>query len=317
MNPKVLIAFVGGVVLASAVAFFAVKQSSNTPAAPSAVSAVTTPATQTSVPAQTAVAPAQPAPTAAPAEAPSKPSPAATPRTRRSGSTQVARNEPPAQQAAPSPTPAPVEQAPAAKPVESAPPAVTPQAEPTPAPAPAPPPRQAQTVTIPAGTLLNVRLGETLSSDRSAPGDSFTGTLDQQLVIDGFVLAERGARVEGRVVESQKAGRVKGVSDLAIELVRINTADGQRIRVATETFQKQGEREVGKDAAKVGAAAGIGAAIGAIAGGGKGAAIGAAVGGAAGTGGVLATRGKAAEIRVETRIPFRLKEAVTVTEKLK
>ncbi len=320
MNPKVLIAFVGGVVLASAVAFFAVRQSSTTAApATGTVSAVSTPATQAAAPAPTAPAPAEPAAAAAaPAEAPMKPSPAATPRTRKSGSTQLARNQPPAvQQPAPAPTPAPSEPAPAPKPVESAPPAVAPQAEPTPPPAPAPPPRQAQTVTIPAGTLLNVRLGETLTSDRNAPGDSFTGTLDQPLVIDGLVIAERGARVEGRVVQSEKAGRVKGVSDLAIELVRINTADGQRIRVTTETFQKQGEHEVGKDAAKVGAAAGIGAAIGAIAGGGKGAAIGAAVGGAAGAGGVLATRGKAAEIRVETRIPFRLKEAVTVTEKLK
>ena len=71
-----------------------------------------------------------------------------------------------------------------------------------------------------------------------------------------------------------------------------------------------------KDAAKVGAAAGIGAAIGAIAGGGKGAGIGAVIGGAAGTGGVMATRGGPAQIPAETRMSFRLRDPITLTERI-
>ena len=59
-----------------------------------------------------------------------------------------------------------------------------------------------------------------------------------------------------------------------------------------------------------------GAAIGAIAGGGKGAAIGAGVGGATGAGAVLATRGEEAELASETRLTFRLKNPITITEKL-
>ena len=98
-------------------------------------------------------------------------------------------------------------------------------------------------------------------------------------------------------------------------VTRLNTSDGQHIPIQTESFQKTGPKSVGEDVAKVGAAAGIGAAIGAIAGGGKGAAIGAAVGGAAGTGGVMATRGKAATIASETKISFRLRDSVTITER--
>jgi hypothetical protein len=179
---------------------------------------------------------------------------------------------------------------------------------------PAPP--QPKTVTIPAGTLLSVRVDEALSSSRNQTGDSFRATLDQPLVIDGFVIAERGARVEGRVSEVDAGGRVKGLSRMAVELVRLTTADGQRVRLQTEGFTKQGEKETKKDIAKIGAAAGIGAAIGAIAGGGKGAAIGAAAGGAAGAGGVMATRGAAAELPAETRLSFRLREPITITEKL-
>jgi hypothetical protein len=181
-------------------------------------------------------------------------------------------------------------------------------------PPPAPKPR---TVTVPAGTLLSVRVAETLSSDKNQPGDTFSATLDQPLVVDGLVLAERGARAQGRVVATEKAGRVKGLSHLSIQLTHLTTSDGQRVALQTEPFEKAGPATKGGDAAKIGAAAGIGAAIGAIAGGGKGAAIGAAAGGAAGTGGVLATRGKPAEIPVETRISFRLREGVNLTERVK
>lgn len=181
---------------------------------------------------------------------------------------------------------------------------------------PDPPKPEPKTVTIPAGTLLTVRVDELLTTQRNQSGDSFRASLDQPLVVDGFVIAERGARVEGRIIEADPGGKVKGLSRISLELVRLNTADGQRLRLQTESFAKQAEQSKSKDAAKIGVAAGIGAAIGAIAGGGKGAAIGAGVGGAAGAGGVMATRGGAAEIPAETRVSFRLRDAVTVTEKL-
>ena len=180
---------------------------------------------------------------------------------------------------------------------------------------PPPPPPPARRVTLTAGTLLPVRLIETVSSDRNHPDDTFTASLDEPLVIDGFVVAEKGARVEGRIVSTQEAGRVKGLSSIALELTRLVTSDGQNVEISTDSFTKAGPESKGSDAAKIGGAAAIGAAIGAIAGGGKGAAIGAGVGGAAGTGGVIATRGKAAVLASETKISFRLSQSVTITER--
>jgi len=180
-----------------------------------------------------------------------------------------------------------------------------------------PEPRVPRTVTIPAGSLISVRLDESLSSERNQPGDSFRAVLDQPIAIDGLVVAEKGARIQGRIVEAERAGRVKGLSRHAFELTQPSTSDGQRVKIQTETFSKQGESSKGSDATKIGAAAAIGAAIGAIAGGGKGAAIGAGAGGAAGTGGVMATRGKEAQLAIETRLSFRLRDAVNLTERLK
>jgi hypothetical protein len=201
--------------------------------------------------------------------------------------------------ATPPPAPAPVVET-APQPVES------------PAPAPPPPPKQA---TLKAGTLVAVRLIETVSSDKNHPGDAFSGTLDAPLVVDGLVLAERGARVEGKIVASQQAGRIKGLSSIVLELTRVNLSDGQRVEISTDSFTKMGPQSRAADAEKIGGGAALGAIIGAIAGGGKGAAIGAGVGGAAGTGTVAATRGKPAVLASETKISFRINNTITVTER--
>jgi hypothetical protein len=281
----------------------------------------TAPAMPAPAPAAEAAAADQPAPEPpARAEAPS-PFPeknreprqrvAAKPRPEPAVIAQVQMHAPAAPAAAPVPPVAPAE--PPAPPVRTAPPPQPiqePAREPSPAPAPAAPNR----VTIAAGTLIPIRLVDGLSSDRNLQGDTFSATLDAPLVVGEFAIAERGARVEGKVVNAAKAGKVSGVSKLEIALTGITTSDGQHVRIQTQTFAKNGETSHGEDATKVGAGVGIGAVIGAIAGGGRGAGVGAAVGGAAGAGDVLLTRGKPATLASETRINFRLGAPVTLTE---
>jgi len=218
----------------------------------------------------------------------------------------------------PAPQPTPVPAAPGE-------PTVTPT--PKPEPTPVNPPsgtkdepkesRSARTVTIPEGTVIAVSLAERISSDTHESGATFTATLAQPLTVDGLVLAERNARAHGRIVESVKAGRVRGLAKLELELTGLTMSDGQKIEFRTAAFAKEAEAGTKKDAAKVGVGAAIGAAIGAIAGGGRGAAIGAAAGGGAGAGTVIATRGDAVELPVETRLSFRVAAPVSVTEKIK
>ncbi|HKW99660.1 MAG TPA: hypothetical protein VJN43_18105 [Bryobacteraceae bacterium] len=264
-------------------------------------------------------------PSAAPAEPEAQPSPftdekpqkevkpARKPRVRHAVETEsMAQNQPPAEPAAPAVQPPAPEQVSRPEPPAAAPASPAPVEAEAPAPPPPPPPRK---VTLAAGTLIPARTIEGLSTDRNQAGDTFTATLDQPLVVDGLVIAERGAHLEGKIVRAERAGRVKGVSDLAIELTQLNLSDGQRVEIETETFEKHGNTSKREDTAKVGAGAALGAIIGAIAGGGKGAGIGAAAGGAAGAGDVLVTRGKAAELKPETRINFRLRNSVTITER--
>lgn len=172
-------------------------------------------------------------------------------------------------------------------------------------------------VTLTAGSVIAVRVGETLTSERNESGDSWSGTLAEPLVINGLAIAERGSRVEGRVSNGKRAGKVKGVANLSVELTHFHTADAQRIAVQTAPFSRAGKDETKRDVGKVAIVSGIGAAIGAIAGGGKGAGIGAGAGAAAGTGAVLITRGGPAVIGNETLIRFRVSEPVTISEKRK
>jgi hypothetical protein len=155
-----------------------------------------------------------------------------------------------------------------------------------------------------------VRLVDGLTAERSKPGDSFAATLDKELVAEGFVIAERGARVEGRVVKSERG-------ELQVELVRLHLSDGQTVDVQTDPIARRAEDSGRPNAAgTVGAGAVIGMVIGAAAGGGKGAAIGAGVGGAAGAGGAIATRAKPLALPSETRIVFRLRQSVALTERV-
>ena len=297
--------------MAGGVLFMKWQGSSPAPAQATSAQTAQTPAQETATP--PAPEPlSRPAPAPEPAAQPEHKTTRAAHRTPRQEAPEPAPTTEPAPVAASAPAPAPAAEpasaasnSPAAQPPQPEVPAIL-------ANVPPPPPRQ---VTIPGGTLLPVRTVETISSDRNHTGDTFSATLEEPLVVEGLVIAERGARLQGRVVSAELAGRVKGVSHLTLELVQLVTSDGQRVAISTETSAKEGETSRKSDAAKVGAAAGIGAAIGAIAGGGKGAGLGAVLGGAAGGGGVAATRGKATVIASETRLSFRLKEPVTITEK--
>ena len=326
MDAKIVSAFLGGAVVASGIVYMAVRPGPSVQPVPAKPTQVAAQATVDVTPAPP-IAPESPRvePRAAAAPRPivhlpirEKPSPMPPP-VRRQQPVIITRNEepPPLPAQPPAPEPKPVEPAPSASPVAQQPAPPPPIAVPTPP--PVPPEPQSPTphvVTLTAGTMLPVRIGETLTSARNQPGDSFLATLDQPLVIDGFIIVEKGSRVEGRVVEAEPAGRTRGLAHLSVELVRLASSDGQHIRIRTAPYKKDGPTSTGTDAAKIGAGAAIGAAIGAIAGGGKGAAIGAGLGGAAGTGDVLLTRGKPAEIPVETRLTFRVEDPVTITEKL-
>ncbi len=262
-------------------------------------------------PVATASQPAEPLPAPEPKTPKVSAKPHLAPKSHRAATVMTARSQEPVVKMPPAepvqPQPAPAVAPPAPLPVKQ-PQQPVQQPEPAaPTPAPVQPAAPLQ-VTLKAGMLIPVRTGESLSSAHNSPGDGFSATLDQPLAADGWVIAERGARMEGKVFET-------GRGNLVLVLTRLRTSDGQHVPIETETFSKEGQASTGESAAKVAAGTAIGAAIGAMAAGGRGAAIGAAAGTVAGAGGAVATRSKNVVLPAETLIRFRLKKTVTITER--
>lgn len=173
-------------------------------------------------------------------------------------------------------------------------------------------PRQ---VTLEPGMILSIRLMETLSSDRASAGDAFSASLAEPLIIDGLIVAERGARVDGQVVAVARPSRIGGRSELQLQISKITTADGQRIAISTDPWTKTFANSGTRVAEKIGGGAALGAIIGAVAGGGAGAAIGAGFGTGAGLGTAMATRPKPVTLATETVIVFRVNSRVKITER--
>jgi hypothetical protein len=169
-------------------------------------------------------------------------------------------------------------------------------------------------VTLKPGTFVTIRTNQGLSSDHNQPGDTFSGTLLQPVVVDGVVVAQRGQPVYGRVAEAQKA-HAGNSSRLGLELTSLTLADGTQEQLRTQLVARQGTTTpAGAQVGTVAATTAVGAVVGAASdyGRGTGAAIGAGAGAAAGIVGVLLTRNHPTVLYPETALTFRIEAPVTI-----
>jgi len=183
------------------------------------------------------------------------------------------------------------------------------------APTPAAPVRNStapgDSITIPAGQSLLVRMIDSVDSSKNHVGDIFHASLETDLMVSDTVVARKGTDVYGRLAEAKGAGHATGSSELQLELTRM-VIDGRDYPVVSSEYTLKGKGRGADTAKKVGGGAALGAIIGAVAGGGKGAAIGAGVGSAAGAGVQVMTRGQQVKIPSETLLEFRLQQAAMV-----
>ena len=158
------------------------------------------------------------------------------------------------------------------------------------------------TITVPAGTLILVKMDQTIVTGRNRAGERFTATLEADIVADGFLVAPRGTKFYGKIVEARKAGRLAGKASLQLTLTDV-MIDNQLRPLITDSFGIEGERS---GALKKMA---VGAAVGGIAHGEGGLKEGAAVGLAA----AAMTPGNQIQLPQGALIEFRLQNQRTIT----
>ena len=166
-------------------------------------------------------------------------------------------------------------------------------------------------VTLAPGTLLQIRTSQPLDPKHLQPGDYFHGTLARSVYLNNMLSIPRGAEVTGRVVDTQKAGELKGSSSLTLQITSVNLG-GRSYPVTTDTWSMNGPRKGAYTAGNTVGGAALGAIIGGIAGGGPGAAIGAVAGTGVGLGASAATSGPRGVIPPESVLTFRLTQPVTL-----
>ena len=205
---------------------------------------------------------------------------------------------------APGPTPTAAAPTPAAPPTASAAPAPPP---PAPTPAPKPPER----LIIPEGTVLTVRMVDSIDSSRNKPGEEFAATLDSPIVVGDRVVASRGADARVRLATAKSAGHIQGQSQLQLELINV-TINGVPYETHSGYYEQHGGSRGTRSAETIGGGAVVGALLGGIFGRGKGAAIGSIAGAGAGTAVQVSTKGQQVKIPSETKLDFTLTNPVTV-----
>lgn len=166
-------------------------------------------------------------------------------------------------------------------------------------------------VVAPAGSVLRVRLDQALDTERSRPGDRFTGTLASALMADGNEVLPKSTIVHGHVLSSHPSGRLKGRAVLSLTLDSCQWR-GRTVSLSTGTVSRVGTRHRKRNFAWIGGGSGAGALTGALIAGPVGAAIGAGSGAAAGTLGAVVTGKKQVSMPAESLAGFTLKNPLVV-----
>ncbi len=169
-----------------------------------------------------------------------------------------------------------------------------------------------KTLTIPAGSIVRVRLLNSISSASASSGQGFDAELLAPIEVHQTLAFPRGARLRGRVVSAKPSGRLHDPGFLRLTLDSIQTLDGKWIPISTSSVSARGRNHKRRNLTLIGGGSGVGALIGGLAGGGKGAAIGAMSGAAAGTAGAYASGRKEAVLPAEAKLAFRTERDITI-----
>jgi hypothetical protein len=166
--------------------------------------------------------------------------------------------------------------------------------------------------TVPAASVIGIRLDTSISSETARVEDRVSARVTRDVTIDGQTVIPSGAELTGTVTLVDRGGKMRDRSRIGVRFDTLVLASRERLPIQTETIFRDGESPSNEASSKIGASAVIGTILGAVIGGKKGAAIGAAAGAGGGTAAVMAGDRNEAAIPAGTPLTVRLTAPVVI-----
>jgi hypothetical protein len=182
---------------------------------------------------------------------------------------------------------------------------------------------QAESISIPAGTTVNCRLLQTLSTKLNFQGDPFTATVTEPVEISGQRVIPVGAFLEARILRMRR----KGVGEMRLSAEKITFPDGRSFSLSAvllNAYGAEGARVVGDegkvkgpnsrkaDMKEIGGGMAVGGVVGTIFGGLHGTVVGATLGGVVGLADRLRRRGRDLTLPSGTQLNYLLTRDLVV-----
>ena len=150
---------------------------------------------------------------------------------------------------------------------------------------------QEESLSLPSGTSVRMKLETPISTQTNKVGDTFSGRVTEPVMQNGKAVIPVGAAIQGQIVKLTEPRRVKGKPTIELRPDSLTLPSGEKYQFhaivvdtpANDTSvndegQIKGKGRDGKDMRNIAIGTGAGVGVGAIAAGGKGALIGGAIG---------------------------------------
>jgi hypothetical protein len=97
---------------------------------------------------------------------------------------------------------------------------------------------QNERVTLPVGTVISIRLADTVNSNHNHPDDQFSGTVDPSVLVGDRVVIPRGTEARVRMAERRKGGHIHGHAEIELELTSL-VINGRKLEVESDTYREK------------------------------------------------------------------------------
>jgi len=102
----------------------------------------------------------------------------------------------------------------------------------------------AESIRVPSGTSITIRLDETLSPETKKTGDPVSMSVVNDVLVNGTVVIQAGARVNGEIIASQTKNFAGIPAKIAVAVRSVEAVDGTQIMQTSVSKRSEGDSKM-------------------------------------------------------------------------